>query len=595
MKPFTDHNRFEQGMRDDPFYASGSYASVGEEPGTFSTSLFGKDQIKLSFKVTNKCQMLPNSSSIYYFNIADGTWNIPNNSVLDHVGPFDKFSYCTAWNPPSGTFGLKATAGSIFIEDAKGFDAYGRNLCSGSLDIFRQTDWSFPKNQSIEIIGNGFDSAKDIFPYLVEDYKNSVQRSNLYDAESNQTFELDIQESFLIEKVVFEIPFSMGQTWFQDMTTTCLSYGKGLYGKEHPTEMPPTFYYDKGGPALTLSLFCQKDYGDQKIRDLILSSLITHADDSSGIVKARLFDMPVTEGGINPLILLETYGLKNPSAVVEKNIYSQFTGSVVVKSKASISNGASGFVSTAGVIFNNGIVNISPPPLPPEQWKEFLNLTLNKFLSSCQETFSKKFVVSNNIGPGYKFAKGNLLGSSNYFTLGSIDPFGRGMTGFSQSGGSVFGREYYTPQIDMDGTSLIDNPYFINSNEKIVDVVSNISSTFDNVFKTFPYSHPPTPGYEVTYVLNISDGNLFSGEKDSPYLVNPGDRLVLALSKTRPAISGSRHIVPDSLSADKGFQEMIDFSNLIGDKSGHDVCLLTGSINITFYGSYIREGSRYRP
>lgn len=589
MKPFSEVARHEQENGNDPFYATGSIGSIGEKPGSFRTSLSNKEQIRLSFVVKNKVKMLPNSSSIYYFNGASGQWNIPGTAVADHGGPFGKFAYSTAWYPPSGSTGIQATAGSVFIEDAKGFDAYGRPVASGSLEIFRQSGLSNPKNQSIEIIGSGYNSAKDIFPYLAENYEKSIQRSSLYDAKFEETFELNINEPFLIEKAVIEFPFSAGTSWFSDMTATCLAYGKGKYGSPG-TAMPPSFYYDKGGPVLTLSLFCQKPYGSQKIRDLVLSETITHLSDSVGFVGARLFDYPVTEGGTKPLVLIEARGYSDSSCVITKNSQSQFTGSVVVKSAAGVSNGASGYISTYYLVGNSGIGTAAPGATA---------LTLQTFLTSCIENFSKSTTNSRDIGPSTKFppfpTPGNFIGGENYFTLNSLDPFGRGMTGFAPSGGSIFGGEYITPQIRLDGISEIRNPYYIKQSERIVESVSNISATFDHVFKNFGYSSPPTAGQEVSYVVNVADSSIFSTRKDSPYLVHPGDKFVLAISKTRPAISGSEHIVPNSAAANIGYQTMTKYSNLIGEVSGHDVCLNTGSINITFYGSYVRGGNSYIP
>jgi len=587
MKPFSEDARPEQGNGSDPFYTTGSIGSIGEDPGSFRTSLSNKEQIRLSFAVKNKVQMLPNSSSIYYFNTTAGQWNIPSKALSDHVGPFEKFAYSTAWYPPSGSSGIQLTGGSVFIEDAKGFDAYGRPICSGSLDIFRQTG---NKNQSIDVIGKGYNSAKDIFPYLAEDYEKSVQRSSQYDALSDEMFQINIDKPFLIEKVVIEFPFSAGSTWFSDMTSTCLSYGKGVYGSPG-TAMPPTFYYDKGGPVLTLSLFCQKIYGSQKIRDLVLSETITHLSDSVGFVGARLFDYPVTEGSAtNPLVLIEARGYSDSSCVITNNSQSQFTGSAVVKSTAGVSNGASGYISTIYLVGNAGIGTAAPGASA---------ITLQTFLTSCIENFSKPTTNSSDIGPSTRYlgfpTPGNLLGSTAYFTVSSLDPFGRGMSGFAPSGGSIFGGEYVTPQVNINGISEISNPYYIKQSERIVESVSNISSTFNNVFKNFGYSSPPTAGQETSYVVNVADSSIFVSNKASPYLVYPEDKFVLSISKTRPAISGSEHIVPNSAAADIGLQTMTKYSNLVGSSSGHDVCLSTGSINITFYGSYVRGGNSYIP
>ena len=78
MRPFSEANLFEQNNNDDPFYATGSIGSIGETPGSFSSALSNKDQIRISFSVETRVQMLSNSSSIYYFNIKDKKWNIPS-------------------------------------------------------------------------------------------------------------------------------------------------------------------------------------------------------------------------------------------------------------------------------------------------------------------------------------------------------------------------------------------------------------------------------------------------------------------------------------------------------------------------------------
>lgn len=87
----------------------------------------------------------------------------------------------------------------------------------------------------------------------------------------------------------------------------------------------------------------------------------------------------------------------------------------------------------------------------------------------------------------------------------------------------------------------------------------------------------------------------FSANKDSPYLINPGEKLVLAISKTRPAVSASGHDIPNATAALTGRSRLVRHVPLIGSVTGHDVTLATGSINITLYGSYVRQGSRYTP
>ena len=44
-----------------------------------------------------------------------------------------------------------------------------------------------------------------------------------------------------------------------------------------------------------------------------------------------------------------------------------------------------------------------------------------------------------------------------------------------------------------------------------------------------------------------------------------------------------------------GEGHMLSSSYFNNVPNGHDVQLMTGSINITFYGPYVKEGSSYKP
>jgi hypothetical protein len=74
----------------------------------------------------------------------------------------------------------------------------------------------------------------------------------------------------------------------------------------------------------------------------------------------------------------------------------------------------------------------------------------------------------------------------------------------------------------------------------------------------------------------------------------PGDKLTIAISKTRPVIYKMELIgtTPD------GFDIGIDtnlykYTQLTG--SHNTVVLNSGSIELTLYGSYVREGRGYNP
>lgn len=612
-KPFSEVGRFEQGNVLDPFYTTGSAGSTGENPGSFSRSLFGKEQIKASFGVKIKTSMLPNSCSIYYFNKVSGEWSIPSRALGDHVGPFDKFAIGTVWSPASGSTGAGFTRGSTVIEDAKCFDAYGRLVSSGSLDINRQVTESDDRglgnsNGSSKYIGSSvsgnrfvdyqFRRGASVIEALLEDFPKSVQRSQLYDATDNETFELNIDRPFLMEKAVFEIPFCLGQTWFQDRTVTTLAAATGTYT---PTNTPINLYThaDSGGPALTVSLFCQKKYGQENIRDLIAKGTITHFDDSKLTAIARRLPLGLVERGAYG-VAVEPYGIRNPNAVVYQSApNSPFTGSVAVKTTASISNGVN--ASSIGIWF----MTSSLPNAAVDAYKQpgyevyYLREVLSKYaeLIKFPEDYGKtKLTLSSFAQLGVSLAS-------------SLDTFGRGMTGFSPSGGSIFGGEYATSQaFSKTGDPIILNPYYSDNstvteraaafnkldiffNQLDIDMQSYVPN-YNGVPANTSYPGTFTP---QAWIYNIYPAEVFTTSKDSPYLLNPGDKLVLAISKTRPAISASGHDIKSAADVNIGKSVLTKLIPVTGSVSGHDVTLNTGSINMTFYGSYVRAGDSYTP
>jgi hypothetical protein len=594
MSAFNEVALFEQNAPTGSFYDSGSPASVGETPGSFSGPLKNKAQIRLSFNVKNPVKMLANSSSIYYFSPDLGQWRIPTGSVLDHTGPFDRFAYNTLWFPPSGSnpfFPFGQTVGTLVLEDSKGFDARGRPTASGSLSVYRQVtlteDYTLNYfNQTNEIIGKNIQEdllKEDRLKYVTDNFPASVPRNIAYQGETSDVFVVDIDEPFLIEKAVFEIPINAGPTWFQDRTATSVAFENGTYNGTQPTlDGQKTYnatYYDIGGPTITLSLFSQKNYGTTTIRDLILSGTITHEEDCEIFTKPRI---PFREGANSSFrsLYVDRYGtFDKPSGVIKKSNNSFYTGTVTIQTQPAVSNG---YVVVSGV----------PTTIKRTKTGEFLEKTPEEFLERYQYLYSTPSLRPNDLY--LRSVNGNDL------FIKSIDPFGRGMTGFDPSGGSIYGGEYST--VDPN---RFQNPLYIPDENLRSQSFQLLSSSLNDAIAAGPAgsSSPPFPVEDLAYVYHTFDLNFFSSHKISPYLLRPGEKLVLALSKTRPALSSSFHDVPNSpwppqsylVYADVGGQVMKSYTNLTGSTSGHDVTLATGSINITLYGSYVRGGNSYIP
>ena len=67
-----------------------------------------------------------------------------------------------------------------------------------------------------------------------------------------------------------------------------------------------------------------------------------------------------------------------------------------------------------------------------------------------------------------------------------------------------------------------------------------------------------------------------STTKTSPYLLLPGDKLVLSVSKSRPVFFSTKISSPYTSGSIQ-----------------HDIKLTTGSINITLYGSLVANGREF--
>ena len=167
------------------------------------------------------------------------------------------------------------------------------------------------------------------------------------------------------------------------------------------------------------------------------------------------------------------------------------------------------------------------------------------------------------------------------------------MTGFSPSGGSIFGKEHKTQSLNP---KAVPNPWYIDNEADRLASYTELSATIAAAAAPFLTSSSPivynpgviTSGYEV-----IDVGSVFTITTQSPYLVNPGDNLVLAVSKTRPMTSESKSRVTNSYNASYGIHSLRSQTYFTGSSNGHDVSLATGSIHITLYGSYVKEGKTY--
>lgn len=619
LDPFSEQFQPEQGNFLDPFFATGSIASIGEV-GSFSAALKDKIQIRLTIPVKQKTKMLPNSSSIYYLDVNNGTWSAPPGATFG--GPFDAMSFRAHSLDQYDSLGIAGSPGSTYIEDKIGFDAYGNPTGVGNNykwptyvfdgseigedSLFDKTKINEPKKvrHTSEYFGKYHSFGRSNSEILASDYGVSAQRNTEYDASNNQTFTLPIDYPFLVEKMVIDLPFCFGNGWFYDKTiSTVIS----VLSTDYLYSSTPSAWdqytidrmngflplFDSGGPGVTISLFSEVP-SQYKFRDLIASCMIDHNYDAviEPVIKTiygKPYNNPDPDiSGISPYQNISLYSCltgtdesnsENIGCYVTASVDGFgnrfFTGSVQLRMTPSISNGSTlTSISPTALSIING-TNLYDTLLKNKYGGFYTWLDWYPHAPSDRQSYDDI---------AYKFFQ-DVLGSEYISApmggfVHNVDAFGRAMTGFAPSGGSVFGKEFSTNQTYKPG-SLIKNPFYVENAVQRGNILLSASSSISD-------PSGPIAGFGQVWTKSL-------GTKiPSPFLVVPGQKLILAASKTRPAHDYFSVNITDVV---QGLGTLLSSSYFmyLNDPEGHDVTLNTGSINITFYGSYVKSNSGYVP
>jgi len=523
ISPFTENKLFENdpGSDTDQFFTVGSSTQdVGEG---FNQSLKSKTQIRLSFRVDHKTTMFGASSSVYYFNSRTSRWQYPTSSFAG--GQFD------IADPYGDALNL--------IEVDRGFNAFGFNLASGSSNRLvapYSTDAS---------IGSGWNRQNET-QAIIKRYDKSLQIDQRYSATQDESFTIPIQQPFLLEKAVIELPLEAGPGWFNDKTKCFIPIT--IDSPNPPGEDSRAF--DVGGPGLTVALYNQVSTGPNKTkRDLVLSGTITHQlDDVAEISYSNSPDIsgvnwPTDSGGYAWQIVPQGFrAYATPSAIVngifDGSKYS-FTGSIALKCQAQISNGV---LSRDAFYITQAYTDTGGGSSPSDA------------VNALELLFSSSTWPTADRGTGFED-----FGASPGFrvrSIVSVNNFGRGCSGFEPSGRSILGKEYATTQ--GISTRFYDNPFYLYQGQSTLQNLKNIANGVPDA---------------VFYA-----SSLISRQKSfaSPYLLLPGDRLVLSVSKSRPVFFSTEISRPYTSGSIQ-----------------HDIKLTTGSINITLYGSLVANGREF--
>ena len=550
---------------DSDFYATGSALSLFGE--NFTGPLKSKTQFNFKLPITKQVTMPSLTSSIYYYDTKEKSWRQPapgdvrapeSTSVLHK-----STNPANYYGPDKRYFYYKIT------ETSRGFDAVGRKIVSGSriLDLNPALPANYgiapdePTFQTNNIIGmlvndlSNYDSTDNnsiLYANALESkYTNSITDNPDYYPATDQGISFSTDIPFLIEKVVVEIPFYAEGNWFNDVTTC-----NKAFGDSSPINGIPSGAIDFGGPGITFSLLCARKAPGVSYIDIIASGTFTHTlDDTSGVHVYK--DPGMNYCSVRPVGFRS---FSNPSTVIsgtyDGSSY-KFDGKVRLELQPSVAGGIT-FAREDRHLVNNTANHIS------SNRTKIKSLLTTKKLVTKGESSVNQFNESLNyssFGVGYAFR-------APYIHVQQISPLSRGSTGVEFNGNSPLGGTI--AYVNTEET--VDNPLFVSDN------VNDLPSEITNLINA-------NTSFDAVCLYSTVDS------RPSPYLLLPGDKVTLAISKTRPAIYksfktattvGSTIIVPPGIPVSPEYDIAAHYQQYALTGSHDSVVLNTGSIDITF-------------
>jgi hypothetical protein len=396
IKPFSEHNR--QIMIDDITTPNGVFFVNAN--ADLTETLQSKNQINIELPIQYTTPMLGLTSSIMYYDTRYKQFLVKNPSDLA-----DGMAYIDS----------KRTS-----EDYRGFGPLGNLIVSGSDAIVTAPPY-YIANSSDDNINNVFNE-QNYNVAIQKEYAKSICINQEYVPSNTETFSLPINEPFIIEKAMIELPLEAGKTWFDDVTRCVQPYGYDWTSTENT-------FIDIGGPLVTVALFAQTTYNNLTRQELILSATITNCNDFTGSQGPEII-WPLLEAvgqirGINSF-------LPSASTIVYPNKSNyEFTGSVKLLAESAITNGVIGTLRFDAL--NGG--------------------TDNNRLRFSQFVSTEEFIITSTD------TKLFVGGNDNHYRINWINNIGRNQDGFVGSGQSIFGREQITSRSPLK----YKNKYFYMS------------------------------------------------------------------------------------------------------------------------------------
>jgi len=553
---------YEATYSSDSFYATGS--SVDEFGLGFSSPLKSKTQFYFSLPITQQSTMPSLTSSMYYYSVSTSRWEMVNPSDL--TNPSRTISEDED-NLSGYEFQITTPVYRV-VETAKGFDAVGRRVVSGSnqttVDIAapwqttQQSDYSIGSILNTQNI-NVTDAGTMFYNTFEEEaksstsrkYKKSISDSIDYAPSKSQKISLSITEPFLLEKLSIKLPLYINGDWFSDVTTCTRAFtdnndwaaGRGRFRGA----------VDFGGPGLTVALFCHREAPGVSYLDLIASGTITHTDDNIADVVLKK-DPDMKHYSLRPVGFRS---FSNPTTVIDGGTSSVFEGVVQLDMSPSIAGGITvARLDRSYITSSNAAKNVVSTTLVQSNRDKALELLTSEKLPARGESPINHYDMRQRTD--------NYASRSPRIYVQQITPLSRGSTGVEFNGNSILGGNIASFNFE----EYIDNPLYAGPRESLTSYYTTPIATSDF-------------GFEAVSIYSTVDS------QKSPYLLLPGDKLTLCISKTRPAIYKATYSGPGTY--------WKNFDSYVLTGSHGTVMLNTGSIDITLYGSYVRGGMEFNP
>ena len=530
------------------FYSTGSpLEDFGEG---FTSPLKSKTQFQFFLPVTKQVTMPSITSSLYYYDNNRKTWSMVNPN--GYRGP----SPMVAWESSEELGITNAVRKHLHkvVETSRGFDAVGRKIVSGSNNIdfsgFPQTYQTDNRIGAVfnysnqKIIGYDLGSNTDV---TTEAYSKSLTDNLDFYPADNQTITFPTDYPFLIEKIVVDIPVYIEGDWFKDRTTC-----NRAFGNSGAANGIPSGAIDFGGPGLTFALMCPRKVYNNSYIDLIASGTITHEFDDISSVE-------ITKNSLMRYYSIRPVGFRsfsNPTAVISgtfDGVNYKYDGKVRLEMQASVAGGLTLARNDRSLLIKDASY-VS------------LNRTAAIQLLTKDEILTKGEIEYNVNDTSRTFSTYSSRSPRIY--IQQVSPLARGTSKIEFNGNSLLGGTL----ANFDVPKKIKNPLYLSESGSLP---SGIKSKIDSANFNF----------EAVSIYSITDS------KPSPYLIMPGDKLMFSISKTRPIIY--RAINSGDPIPGLGAGNIYRSYQLTG--SHGTVMLNTGSIDITVYGSYVREGMEYNP